>query len=99
MSVAQVWHDPVPTRPSQTTDDQRARWARTRLDVGTRIRKIRIARGLTQEAVALEAAMSRNLLIEIEHGRVGALYERLVDLAEVLGVPTGSFFDDDQPVD
>ncbi len=43
-------------------------------------------KGLTQEALALEAGFSRNLLIEVEHGRTGLLYERLVDLASVLDV-------------
>jgi transcriptional regulator with XRE-family HTH domain len=54
--------------------------------VGERIRTIRLEKGLTQEALALEAGISRNVLIEVEHGRIGLLYERLFDIAAVLDV-------------
>jgi transcriptional regulator with XRE-family HTH domain len=30
--------------------------------------------------------VTRNVLIQVEHGRRGLLYERLFDIAEVLGV-------------
>jgi transcriptional regulator with XRE-family HTH domain len=43
--------------------------------------------GLTQEALALESGLSRNQLVELEHGRRGGLFERLDDLADALGVP------------
>lgn len=76
----------MPTRPSQTAPEQLAKWDELRRQVGARVRATRIERGLTQEALALEAGFSRNLLIEVEHGRTGLLYERLVDLAGVLGV-------------
>lgn len=88
--VAQVWHRCVPTRPSQTDPEQRARWERIRRGVGERIRTIRLEKGLTQEALALEAGISRNVLIEVEHGRIGLLYERLFDIASVLGVEVSS---------
>ncbi len=76
----------MPMRPSQTTPEQRATWDALRLGVGARVRAARNARGLTQEALALEAGLSRNVLIEVEHGRSGLLYERLVDLAVVMGI-------------
>jgi transcriptional regulator with XRE-family HTH domain len=89
-----VWHRNVPTRPSQTDPEQRARWERIRRSVGERIRKIRLEKGLTQEALALEAGISRNVLIEVEHGRIGLLYERLFDIAAVLDVEVSSLIDD-----
>lgn len=76
----------MPTRPSQTDPEHRARWDRIRGEVGGRIRATRLQKGLTQEALALEAGLSRNVLIEVEHGRIGLLYERLFDIASVLGV-------------
>lgn len=82
----------MPTRPSQTDPAKRARWDQTRREVGTRVRRLRIERGLTQEALALEAGISRNLLIELEHGRTGLLFERLVDLADVMGINADAFF-------
>jgi transcriptional regulator with XRE-family HTH domain len=84
----------MPTRPSQTDPEQRARWERIRRSVGERIRTIRLEKGLTQEALALEAGISRNVLIEVEHGRIGLLYERLFDIATVLGVEVSNLIDD-----
>jgi len=84
----------MPTRPSQTDPEQRARWERIRRSVGERIRTIRLEKGLTQEALALEAGISRNVLIEAEHGRIGLLYERLFDIATVLGVEVSNLIDD-----
>lgn len=55
--------------------------------MGRRIRTLRVDRGLTQEALALGSGVTRNVLIDVESGKRGLLYERLFDLAEVLGVP------------
>ena len=54
--------------------------------VGANIVALRTERGLTQEALALRSGISRNVLIDVEHGRRGLLYERLFDLAEALHV-------------
>jgi transcriptional regulator with XRE-family HTH domain len=54
--------------------------------VGANIVSLRTDRGLTQEALALRSGISRNVLIDVEHGRRGLLYERLFDLAEALDV-------------
>lgn len=69
--------------------EQRERWAESRRRVGANVRRLRLERGLTQEALALESGLSRNQLIELEHGRRGVLFERLDDLAAVLQVETG----------
>ncbi|BCO52467.1 hypothetical protein MINTM003_29080 [Mycobacterium paraintracellulare] len=42
---------------------------------------------MTQEALALRSGVTRNVLIDVEHGRRGLLYERLFDIAEALQVP------------
>jgi transcriptional regulator with XRE-family HTH domain len=54
--------------------------------VGDNIRSVRVARGMTQEALALKSGVTRNVLIDVEHGRRGLLYERLFDIAEALDV-------------
>ncbi|SKQ48037.1 XRE family transcriptional regulator [Mycobacteroides abscessus subsp. massiliense] len=41
---------------------------------------------MTQEELALASGVTRNVLIDVEHGRRGLLYERLFDLAAALGV-------------
>ncbi len=63
--------------------------------VGGRIRAIRIERGMTQEALALSSGVTRNVLIDVEHGRRGLLYERLFDIADALDVPVGELL---QPI-
>lgn len=76
----------MPTRPSQNDPQRVAEWERCRKLVGGNIRELRIARGMTQEALALRSGVTRNVLIGVEHGRRGLLYERLFDLADALGV-------------
>lgn len=77
-------------KPRDQSDPQRlAEWAHTRQLVGQRIRELRTQRGLTQEALALRSGFSRNLLVDVELGKSGLLYERLFDLATVLKVPAG----------
>lgn len=76
----------VPVRPSQTSEETLDRWAARRREVGTRIRTLRLEQGLSQEALALEAGFSRNMVIGIEWGRKSVAYERLWDIADVLGV-------------
>ena len=87
----------MPTRPSQNDPDRAEAWAQRRKCVGDRIRALRIERGLTQEALALESGVTRNVLIHVEHGRRGLLYERLFDIADVLAVPASALLavDDD----
>ena len=77
----------VPTRPSQTDPRRAEAWARRRSAVGSRIRALRLESGLTQEQLALHSGVTRNVLIDVEHGKRGLLYERLFDLADGLGVP------------
>ncbi|WP_083371660.1 helix-turn-helix domain-containing protein [Paraoerskovia marina] len=62
-------------------------WEHSRVLVGGRVRKLRLDAGLTQEALALESGLSRNVLIELERGRRSVLFERLYDLARALEVP------------
>jgi transcriptional regulator with XRE-family HTH domain len=77
----------VPTRPSQTDPKRAKSWERRRHAVGARIRALRHDRDMTQEALALASGLARNVLIDVEHGKRGLLYERLFDLADALDVP------------
>lgn len=77
----------MPTRPHQSSEEQTLRWAARRERVGARIRELRLAQDLSQEALALESGLSRNMIIGIEWGRKSVAYERLWDIAEVLDVP------------
>ena len=47
---------------------------------------------MTQEELALRSGVTRNVLIDVEHGKRGILYERLIDIAEALEVSAGELF-------
>lgn len=82
----------VPTRPSEIPPARLLRWQARRKQVGSRIRELRISQQLTQEALALEAGLSRVMIIGIEWGKKSLAYERLWDIADVLGVDVREFF-------
>jgi DNA-binding XRE family transcriptional regulator len=84
----------VPTRHSQTPPARLLRWQERRKQVGSRIRELRIGQELTQEALGLEAGLSRVMIIGIEWGKKSIAYERLWDIADVLGVDVTDFFSD-----
>ncbi|WP_079596597.1 helix-turn-helix domain-containing protein [Arthrobacter sp. P2b] len=77
----------MPTRPHQSSEEQTRRWAERRASVGARIRELRLEQALSQEALALESGLSRNMIIGIEWGKKSVAYERLWDIADVLEVP------------
>ncbi|GAY18735.1 helix-turn-helix domain-containing protein [Mycobacterium sp. shizuoka-1] len=86
----------MPTRPSQNDPDRVAAWDQRRREVGGRIRTLRIARGLTQEQLALRSGVTRNVLIDLEHGKRGVLYERLFDIADALEISVALLVSDSQ---
>jgi transcriptional regulator with XRE-family HTH domain len=61
--------------------------------VGATIRELRLQHGMTQEALALTSGVTRNVLIDVEQGKRGLLYERLFDIAEALQVDVGALLD------
>lgn len=69
-----------------------AKWLQSRAVVGRNIRVVRLEKGMTQEALALRSGVTRNVLIDVEHGKRGILYERLIDIAEALDVPVRELF-------
>jgi transcriptional regulator with XRE-family HTH domain len=75
----------MPTRPHQSSEEQTLRWSARRAMVGARIRELRLSQNLSQEALALESGLSRNMIIGIEWGKKSVAYERLWDIAAVLG--------------
>lgn len=84
----------MPANPLHHEPERAAQWAATRTTVGARIRSLRLERGLTQEEVALTSGVARHILVQVERGQRGLLYERLVDIAAALAVPASSLLED-----
>ena len=76
----------MPIQQNRVDPQRRAQWEGHWAAVGAKIRALRTERGLTQEALALTSGVSWNILIKVERGQRGILYERLFDLAKVLQV-------------
>lgn len=76
----------MPVPESKSSAEQKEAWRQARAAVGAAVRELRLTAGLTQEALALESGVTRNMLIHIEHGTRGVSFERLYDIASVLGV-------------
>jgi transcriptional regulator with XRE-family HTH domain len=84
----------VPTSPSRHDPERVVRWDAIRTAVGARIRVLRLERGLTQEELAHASGVARHMLVQVERGQRGLLYERLVDIAEALSVPASALLTD-----
>jgi transcriptional regulator with XRE-family HTH domain len=84
----------VPPRPHNHEPERAAQWAAIRTAVGARIRAVRLERGLTQEEVALTSGVARHMLVQVERGQRGLLYERLFDIAAALEVPVSALVAD-----
>ena len=62
--------------------------------VGKRIRHLRVAKGWSQEFLADESGMHRTYMWGIEQGVRNPSLRHLTRLADALGVPVASLFDD-----
>jgi transcriptional regulator with XRE-family HTH domain len=66
-------------------------------DVGSRLRALREARGLTIRALASRSGLAINTLSLIEHGRTSPSVSTLQQLARALETPITAFFATDTP--
>ncbi len=64
------------------------------MDIGEKIKKIRLARGMTQSELAGDE-ITRNMLSRIENGSALPSLPTLLHLSEGLGVPAGLLLDDE----
>ncbi len=75
----------VPAQPAsslhRTTDD-----SSPAVTIGSRIRTLRRARGLTQDTLAVSTGVSRSAVAQWETGRAGQMGSKLRRIAEALGV-------------
>jgi transcriptional regulator with XRE-family HTH domain len=76
-----------------TPEDERARLQQVRRSaLGSRLRQLRAARNLSQEALARRAGMDRSFYSNIETGAVSPRVDRLWDIAAALHVPITELF-------
>ena len=62
--------------------------------LGSTIAQLRHECNLTQERLAFMAGMNKGYLCDLENGKANATVEKLVRLADALGVPLSRFFED-----
>ena len=63
-----------------------------RVTVGGNLRRARLARGLSQEALAAEAGIAPSFLSQIENGKRSATITTLDVIAKALQMPIVDFF-------
>lgn len=62
--------------------------------VGRNLRRLRLDRGLSQEALAHDAGMAPSFLSQIENGKRSVTITKLQEIATALRVPIIEFFAD-----
>lgn len=60
---------------------------------GRRLAQVRCEKGLSQEALALEAGVARSYLSGVERGKRNIALVNICKLADTLGVPVAELFD------
>ena len=66
---------------------------KARLLVGRNLRRLRVAEGLSQEALGLAAGCEPSYVGRVERGDENATVNLLEDFAAVLGIPIGALFE------
>ena len=64
------------------------------MDIGKRLRSLRIQRGLTQEELADRCELSKGFISQVERNLSSPSIATLMDLLECLGTPLKEFFTD-----
>jgi transcriptional regulator with XRE-family HTH domain len=68
--------------------------AQIRRVLAKNLRRLRDAKGLSQDALAADANQHQGLISEIENGRANVELDTLGKIAAALGVPPGELFKD-----
>jgi transcriptional regulator with XRE-family HTH domain len=62
--------------------------------IGTRVKMLRITKGVSQTELAKQIGVTQTHLSNIENGRAGLTIPNLIRLHEALETPISSFFED-----
>ena len=63
-----------------------SRFRNTRIELGSPIKRLRVAQGLSQRKLALMIGMDYSYICNIENGRANASIDALLKIADGLGV-------------
>lgn len=62
--------------------------------IGTRVKMLRITKGVSQTELAKQIGVTQTHLSNIENGRAGLTIPNLIKLHEALATPISNFFED-----
>jgi transcriptional regulator with XRE-family HTH domain len=65
------------------------------MEVGLKIKEIRINKGIKQESIAFFLEINQGTYAKLENGKLEIKSQQLIDIASYLKVPVSSFFPDD----
>ena len=65
------------------------------MDIGSRLKELRVVKGLTQEELADRAELSKGFISQLERDLTSPSISTLDDLLQCLGVSLAEFFADD----
>lgn len=65
------------------------------MEIGNKIKELRMQKGLTQEELAARSELSKGFISQLERDLTSPSIATLIDLLQVLGTTPKEFFDDD----
>lgn len=66
------------------------------MEIGTKIKRMRIEKGLTQEELANRCELSKGFISQLENDLTSPSIATLIDILEILGTNLKEFFSDDR---
>lgn len=66
------------------------------MDIGAKLKEIRLQRGLTQEELASRCELTKGYISQLENDIASPSIATLIDILNILGVPLNSFFTEDK---
>ena len=66
------------------------------MDIGSKIKELRIANGLTQEELADRSELSKGFISQMENNLTSPSIATLIDVLQCLGTDLKHFFSDDE---
>ena len=65
------------------------------MDIGNRLKDLRVLKGLTQEELADRAELSKGFISQVERNLTSPSIATLMDILQCLGLTIGEFFNEE----